>query len=94
LGGGNEEEDADEEEGEVTPHPHYPPPEDFPSPDKLFSQQEGISVGVHRPNCLWTRTGASSGPPPLSGTALVSSNLQGMSIPLVMMGIAHLLEVL
>jgi hypothetical protein len=51
LGGG------DEEEGEVTPPPHSPPHEDLPSPDDLFSQQAGISVGVRRPKCPRTGTG-------------------------------------
>jgi hypothetical protein len=44
-----EEEGEDEEEGEVTPSPHSPPPEDLPSLGNLFSQQAGISVGTHQP---------------------------------------------
>jgi hypothetical protein len=48
-GGDNEEEDEDREEGQVTPLPHSPPPEDLPSHGDIFSRQAGISVGVHRP---------------------------------------------
>jgi hypothetical protein len=44
-GGGIEAEHEDEGagEGEVTPPPHTPPPEDLPSLGDLFSQQAGIS---------------------------------------------------
>jgi hypothetical protein len=49
LGGGIEEEDEDKEEGEVTPPPHYSPPEDLPSLGDLFNQQTGISVGTRQP---------------------------------------------
>jgi hypothetical protein len=45
-GDGIEEEHEYEEEGEITPPPHSPPPEDLPLVGDLFSQQAGISVGV------------------------------------------------
>jgi hypothetical protein len=85
---GDDEEVKDEEEGEVTP------PEYLPSLGGLFSQQTGISTGACQPKCPRTGTGASSGPPPQSGLVLVSFDLQGMNVVLVVMGIAHLLGVL
>jgi hypothetical protein len=48
LGDGYEKEDEDEEEGEVTPSPHSPPPEDLPSLGDLFSQKAGVSINAHQ----------------------------------------------
>jgi hypothetical protein len=93
LGGGDEKEDEDEEEGEVTPLPHSQPPEDLPSPGDLFSQQAGTSVGARQLKHPWMGTGASSGLLPQYGIVLVSFDLQGMSVALVMTRIAHLLKV-
>jgi hypothetical protein len=45
----------DEEEGEVTPPPHYPLPENLPSFCNLFNWQVGISVGARQSK--WRRTG-------------------------------------
>jgi hypothetical protein len=56
LGDGDKEEDKDEEEGEITPSSHSPPPEDLPSLGDLFSQQAEISVGVHQMRLPWTGT--------------------------------------
>jgi hypothetical protein len=78
--------------GEVTPHPHSPLHKDLPLPEDLFSQQAGISVGARQPK--HPRTGASSGPLPQSDLRLVSFDLQGMSVSLAVIGIAHLLRVL
>jgi hypothetical protein len=64
LGGDDQKEDEDEEEGEVTPLPHSQSPEDLRSPDDLFSQQAGTSVGARQPKHPWTGTVASSGLPP------------------------------
>jgi hypothetical protein len=93
-GGGIEDEDENKEEGVVTSPPHSPPPEDIPSLGNVFNQQAGISIGVRWPKRPWTGTGALFGPPPQSGLTLVSSNLQGESVALVVTGIAHLLGVL
>jgi hypothetical protein len=94
LGGGVEEEDEHEEKGDVTPLPHSLPPEDLPFLSDLFSQQVGISIGPCEAKWPQTGTRASSGPPPQSGLALVSFDLQGVSVALVVTGIAYLLRVL
>jgi hypothetical protein len=44
-GDGDDEEDED---GEITPSPHSPPPKDLLSLGDLFSQQARIFIGVHR----------------------------------------------
>jgi hypothetical protein len=75
LRGGDGEENEDEEEGEVSPPPQSLPPEDLTSPDDLFSQQAGISVGICQPKRHRTGTGASSGPLPQSVLVIVSSDL-------------------
>jgi hypothetical protein len=50
AGGSHDEDEHEYEElGEVTPPLHSPPPEDLPSPDSLFSEQAGISVGMRQP---------------------------------------------
>jgi hypothetical protein len=85
LRGGDEVEDEDEEEGEITPLPHSLPPKDLPSPGDVFSQQAGISVGARQPKCPQTGTGALSDPSPHSSLALVSSDLQGIYFTLAVM---------
>jgi hypothetical protein len=94
LGDGDDEEDEGEEEGEVTPSPHSPPPDYLLSLGDLFRQQAGISVGTHRLKRHLMGTRASSGPPSHSDLMLVSSDLQGMSIALVVTRITNLLGVL
>jgi hypothetical protein len=74
-GGDNEEDDKDGEEGEVTPPPHSPLPEDLPSLGDLFSWQVGISVSMCRPKWPRTETGSSTGPSPQPRLALVSPDL-------------------
>jgi hypothetical protein len=88
MGGDNEEEDKDKKEGAL------PALEDLPSLGNLFRQQAGISIVVRQPKRPWTETVPSIGPPPQFSLTLVSSDMQGMSVALVVMGIAHLLEVL
>jgi hypothetical protein len=75
LGHGDEEGDDDEEEGEITPSPYSPPPEDLPSLGDFFSYQAGISIGARQPKHPQIGTRASSGPPPQASLALVSSDL-------------------
>jgi hypothetical protein len=60
LGG----DDEDGEEGEVTPPPHSPPPEDLPSLGVIFSWQAGVSVGAGRPKQPQMENVSSIGPPP------------------------------
>jgi hypothetical protein len=82
-GDGDEEEDEDKEEGwggGITPSPHSLSPEDFPSLGDLFSQQAGISVGVHRMKHPRTGIGASSDLSPQSGLSLVHFDLLRMSV--------------
>jgi hypothetical protein len=93
LGDGDEEEDEDEEEGEVAPSPHSLPPEDLPSHEDYFSRQAGISVGADQPKCPQMGTRASPIALPQSDLTLVSSDLQGMSVALVVTGTTHLLGV-
>jgi hypothetical protein len=73
-GYGDVEEDEDKE-GEKTPSPHSPPPEDLPSLGDLYDQQAGISVGVHRTKRPRMGTGASAGLTPQSGFMLVHFDL-------------------
>jgi hypothetical protein len=56
--------DEDGEEGEVTPSPHSPPPEDLPLLGDIFSQQAGIVVDTHRPKWPRTEIGSLTSPPP------------------------------
>jgi hypothetical protein len=93
LGGGNEE-DEDEEDGEVSPLPHSPPPNDLPSLGDLFGQQAGINAAACQLKRPQIGTEASFDPPPQSDLMLVLSDLQQMSVALVVTGIAHLLRVL
>jgi hypothetical protein len=66
--------------GGITPSPHSLSPEDFPSLGDLFSQQAGISVGVHRMKHPRTGIGASSDMSPQSGLSLVHFDLLRMSV--------------
>jgi hypothetical protein len=75
----------------VTPPPHSLPPVDLPSLGDIFSLQAGIFVGAHRPKRPQTETGLLTGSPSLPRLTLVSRNLQGMIVVLVVMRIAHLL---
>jgi hypothetical protein len=60
----------------------------------LSSCQIGISVGARRPKQPQAKTGPTTGPLTQSDLTLVPSNLQGMSVARMAMGIAHLLGVL
>jgi hypothetical protein len=71
LGDGDEAEDEDEEQGEITPSPHSPMLEDLPSLGDLFRQQAGISIGARRSEHPQTGIDASFGPPLQSRLTLV-----------------------
>jgi hypothetical protein len=94
LGGDDEEEDENGVEGEVTPPPHSPPPEDLPSLDDIFNRQAGIYVSARRTTWSRTKTGSVTGPPPQPHLALVCPDLQGVSVVLVVIGMSRLLGVL
>jgi hypothetical protein len=74
-GGDDEEDDKDGEEGEMTPSPHSPLPEDLPSLGDIFRPQAGISVGACRLKRSWTEMGSLTGPPLQPHLALVSPDL-------------------
>jgi hypothetical protein len=86
--------EEDDEEGVITPPPHSPPLEDLPSLGDLFSRQAEIFAGPRRSKRPRTEIGPSISPPPQFDLALVSFDLQGVSVALVVTGIAHLLGVL
>jgi hypothetical protein len=75
LGDGDEEKDEDDEDREITPSLPSSPLKDLPSLGGLFSQQAGISVGARQEKCPRAGTGASFGPPPSSGLALIHSDM-------------------
>jgi hypothetical protein len=93
-GGDDEEEDEDGEVGEVTPPPHSLSPKDLPSLGDIFSRQAGISVGTHRPKRPRTETGSLTSLPLQPYLALVSPDLQGVSVVSAVTGMSHLLGVL
>jgi hypothetical protein len=78
----------------VTPIPHSPPPEDLPSLGDIFSRQAGISVGMRWLKWPWTEIVSSTGLLPQPCLALVSPDLQGMSVVPVVKGMPCLLGVL
>jgi hypothetical protein len=82
------------EEGEVTPPPHSPLPEDLPLRGAIFSQQAGIFVGARRSKQPRTEIESSTSPPLQPRLALVTLDLQGVSVVLVVTGMSLLLGVL
>jgi hypothetical protein len=82
--------DEDGEEGEVTPPTHSPLPEDLPSIGYIFIQKAGITIGARQLKPPQMETEPSTGPPPQPCLALVSPDLQGSSVVLVVTETTHL----
>jgi hypothetical protein len=82
------------EEGEVTPPPHSPLLEVLHSLGDIFNRQAGIFVGARQPKWPETRIGSPTGPSLQPHHALVSLDLQGVSVVLGVMGMSQLLGVL
>jgi hypothetical protein len=68
-----------------------PPSEVLPSLGDIFSRQVGISIGAHRPKQPRMETGSWTGSPLQPRLVLVSPDLQGVSIVLVVTGMSRLL---
>jgi hypothetical protein len=74
----------------VTPPTHSPLPEDLPSISYIFIQKAGITIGARQPKRPQMETGPSTSPPPQPCLALVSPDLQGTSVVLVVTETTHL----
>jgi hypothetical protein len=83
-----------ERRGEVTPPPHSPSPEDLPSLGDIFSRRVGISISMHQPKWPRTEVGSSTGLPLQLRLALVSPDLQGVSVVPEVIVMSRLLVVL